>query len=94
MHNRWLKFKLSGRDRLLERMMLDQNLKAYKSSTETYEEKQILGRETSQCKDPGAERPSIFCRSKETSMTAAVHFKRQAGGKGQRGQQGLTAQGP
>lgn len=54
MHNRWLKFKLSGWDRLLERMMLDQNLKAYKSSTETYKEKQIPGRETSQCKDPGA----------------------------------------
>ena len=32
---RWLKFKLIGRDRLLERMMLAQNLKAYKSSTET-----------------------------------------------------------
>lgn len=33
---RWLKFKLIGRDRLLERMMLAQNLKAYKSSTETW----------------------------------------------------------
>lgn len=54
MDNRWLKFKLIGQDRLLERMMLAQNLKAYKSSMETYEEKQIPGRETSQCKDPGA----------------------------------------
>lgn len=31
MDNRWLKFKLIGQDRLLERMMLAQNLKAYRS---------------------------------------------------------------
>lgn len=49
----------------------------------------------SKCKDPGAERPSMCWRSrKEASMTAAGQLQRQAGGKGQRGQQGLAAQGP
>ena len=34
-------------------------------------------RRQQQCKDPGAKRPSIFCRNREeTSMTEAVDFKR------------------